>query len=262
MLGVPNKQKEWIPEVEPKPEKDLKFRSYHEAYVFYKDYAKKVGFEVRKSTTIKMASGVGYSHKYVVCAKEGKKAKVDMPTIIYGKKRPRNRPSPRMGCKAMIKVKFIRENFYDMYYVNLIHNHPFVHPDDSKFLKSERRLTYSQKQLVNDLSSINMGPNKAFNVLKQSRGGYDKVGVTIVDCKNFKRDLIAYVGENDADMVVNKLLKKQEYLTDFSFQYSVDSDSTLTGLFWADEEAKRNYQAFGDVVGFDATFRINKYVFF
>jgi len=185
-----------------------------------------------------------------------------MPTIIYGKNRPRNRPSPRMGCKAMIKVKFIRENVYDMYYVNLIHNHPFVHPDDSKFLKSERRLTYSQKQLVNDLSSINMGPNKAFNVLKQSRGGYDKVGVTVVDCKNFKRDLIAFVGENDADMVVNKLLKKQEYLTDFSFQYSVDSDSTLTGLFWADEEAKRNYQAFGDVVGFDATFRTNKYVFF
>ncbi|KAL4562953.1 hypothetical protein LXL04_026984 [Taraxacum kok-saghyz] len=97
--------------VEPKPEDGLKFRSYHEAYVFYKDYAKKAGFEVRKSTTIKMASGVGYSHKYVVCAKEGKKAKVAMPTIIYGKNRPRNRPSPRMGCKAMIKVKFIRENF-------------------------------------------------------------------------------------------------------------------------------------------------------
>ncbi|KAL4574568.1 hypothetical protein LXL04_021402 [Taraxacum kok-saghyz] len=101
------------------------------------------------------------------------------------------------------------------YYVHLIHNHPFVHPDDLKFRNSERRLTYSQKQLVNDFSSINMGPNKAFNVLKQYHGGYDKVGVTVVDCKKFKRDVIDYVGENDADMVVNKLLKKQEWLSDF-----------------------------------------------
>ena len=73
MAGLQNKKNEWIPEVEPKPENGLKFRSFHEAYVFYKDYAKKSGFEVHKSTTIKMASGVGYSHKYVVCAKEGKK---------------------------------------------------------------------------------------------------------------------------------------------------------------------------------------------
>ncbi|KAL4567480.1 hypothetical protein LXL04_023065 [Taraxacum kok-saghyz] len=215
-------KKGWTPEVEPKPKVGLKFRNYHEAYVFYKEYAKKAGFEVRKTTSIKMASGAGYSHKYVVCAKEGKKAMVAMPSIIYGKNRPQNCTSPRMEYKAMIKFKFIRENCYEIYH--------YKH-----------------------------GPNKAFNVLKQSRGGYDKVGVTVVDCKIFKRDLIAFVGENNADMVVNKLLKKQEYLTDLSFQYLVDIHGTLTGLFWADEEAKRNYQAFGDVVGFDATFRTNKY---
>ena len=69
MVGVQNKKNEWIPEVEHKPKEGLKFRSYHEAYVFYKDYAKIAEFEVRKTTSIKMASGVGYSHKYVVCAK-------------------------------------------------------------------------------------------------------------------------------------------------------------------------------------------------
>ncbi|KAL4566359.1 hypothetical protein LXL04_030473 [Taraxacum kok-saghyz] len=57
------------------------------------EYAKKAGFEVRKSTSIKMASGVGYSHKYVVCAKEGKKAKVAMPTINYIWENPSSKPS-------------------------------------------------------------------------------------------------------------------------------------------------------------------------
>nr|GFC02102.1 hypothetical protein [Tanacetum cinerariifolium] len=36
-------------------------------------------------------------------------------------------------------------------------------------------------------------------------------------------------------------------------------DKKLSGLFWADETAKRNYIAFGDIVGFDATFRTHKY---
>ncbi|GJY09405.1 FAR1 DNA binding domain, zinc finger, SWIM-type, MULE transposase domain containing protein [Tanacetum coccineum] len=36
-------------------------------------------------------------------------------------------------------------------------------------------------------------------------------------------------------------------------------DDRLVGLFWADEEAIRNYATFGDIVSFDATFRSNKY---
>ncbi|KAI3700679.1 hypothetical protein L2E82_45316 [Cichorium intybus] len=95
--------------------------------------------------------------------------------------------------------------------------------------------------------------------MKESRGGFDKTGATQTDAKNFKRDWNAFIGENDADMVIEKLNKKKEYFQDFSFEYSVGNDGKLTGLFWADEEAKRNYFAFGDVVGFDATYRTNKY---
>ena len=59
MVGEQNKQKEWTPKVEPKPKIGLKFRNYHEAYVFSKDYAKRGGFEVRKNTSIKMARCYG-----------------------------------------------------------------------------------------------------------------------------------------------------------------------------------------------------------
>ena len=57
MLGEQKKQKEWIPEVEPKLKEGLKFRNYHETYAFYKEYAKRAWFEVCKSTSIKMARG-------------------------------------------------------------------------------------------------------------------------------------------------------------------------------------------------------------
>ncbi|GJT81447.1 FAR1 DNA binding domain, zinc finger, SWIM-type, MULE transposase domain containing protein [Tanacetum coccineum] len=40
---------------------------------------------------------------------------------------------------------------------------------------------------------------------------------------------------------------------------NVGDDDRFVGLFWADEEAIRNYATFSDIVSFDATFRSNKY---
>ncbi|KAI3773752.1 hypothetical protein L1987_48284 [Smallanthus sonchifolius] len=59
-------------------------------------------------------------------------------------------------------------------------------------------------------------------------------------------------------MIVRTLSDKKEFLPDYSFEFSVDEKGALTGLFWADEECKRNYMAFGDVISFDATFNTNK----
>ncbi|XP_035845234.1 protein FAR1-RELATED SEQUENCE 7-like [Helianthus annuus] len=59
-------------------------------------------------------------------------------------------------------------------------------------------------------------------------------------------------------MVINRLTDKKQYLVDFSFEYSVDDDKRLTGLFWADGLCKRNFMEFGDVISFDATFKTNR----
>ncbi|XP_076908441.1 protein FAR1-RELATED SEQUENCE 3-like [Bidens hawaiensis] len=70
---------------------------------------------------------------------------------------------------------------------------------------------------------------------KNEYGGFDDVGVTVVDCKNFKRNINCYIGEFDAEMIVQRLLNKKEYLPDFSFYFTVDESGCLTGLFWADK---------------------------
>ena len=88
--------------------------------------------------------------------------------------------------------------------------------------------------------------------------GYENEGAREVECKNFKRDLTSIIGEGDVDLVIEKMIKKREYLHDYTFDFCEDADGVLSGLFWADEESKRNYMAFGDVVGFDATYRTNK----
>ncbi|KAK1354970.1 hypothetical protein POM88_048226 [Heracleum sosnowskyi] len=49
------------------------------------------------------------------------------------------------------------------------------------------------------------------------------------------------------------------YKSCFGFYSDTDSDGHLTRLFWADVRGRKNYDVFGDVVSFDATYRTNKY---
>ena len=157
-----------------------------------------------------------------------------------------------------MRLKVNNSGIWEITHFEEQHTHDFVKPEDSHFLKSNRRLTYQQKQLLHDVSDINVGPVRAFKVMKQTHGGYENVGASEVECKNFKRDLSSIIGEGDVDLVIEKLSKKREYLPDYTFEYYEDEHDMLSGLFWADEEGKRNYMAFGDAVGFDATYRTNK----
>ncbi|KAL4579766.1 hypothetical protein LXL04_015931 [Taraxacum kok-saghyz] len=223
-----------------------------DAFGFYKEYGRKSGFEIRKATTEVSKTGLGYSRRYIVCNKEGENKK---KTTYDSLKEQRNRPSHRVKCKASIRLKVDGSGRWEITHFEEKHTHDFVKPEDAHFLKSNRRLTYQQKQLLHDVSGINIGPVRAFKLMKQSQGG-----VSEVECKIFKSDFISIVGEGDVDLVIDKLSKKMEYLHDYTFEFCEDSDGVLSGLFWADEESKRNYTAFGQVVGFDATYRTNKYM--
>ncbi|KAJ0462986.1 putative transcription factor FAR family [Helianthus annuus] len=171
----------------------------------------------------------------------------------------RRRPSKRTGCKAHIRMSLTPKNTYRISHVFEEHNHSFVDEEDYHLLASSRKLTFTEEQLLSDFSEMNIGPVRAFNLMRKIRGGFDKVGVTSTDCKNFKRDINLFIGEFDVDMAVQRLMKKKLYLPNFSCEFYCDEKGSLAGLFWADEEMKLNYEVFGDVMSFDATFRTNRY---
>ncbi|PWA96581.1 FAR1 DNA binding domain, FHY3/FAR1 family [Artemisia annua] len=126
------------------------------------------------------------------------------------------------------------------------------------YLKVARKLSFPQQQLLYHLSNANLGPTRAWNVFKEMCGGFENIGVTDVECRNYKRNLNNFIGTRDAQMVVDKLLSRQEFFDNFSVEFKKNKDDkTLIGLFWADDQAKQYYATFGDVVSFDATFRSN-----
>ncbi|XP_035838939.1 protein FAR1-RELATED SEQUENCE 5-like [Helianthus annuus] len=270
------------------------FKSFDEAFAFYQRYALAAGFSARKNTSWKNGGGL-VKIRYIVCSKEGfhVNKEIDSGSIDENSKKivRRNRSSKRVGCNAHVKLILENNNMFKIYYFEEEHNHIFVEDEDIHFLPAARSIDYVKESFISGLSSINIGPVKAFNIMKTMYGGFGELGTSKVDCKNYRRaglssinigpvkafnimktmyggfgelgtskvDLNLYIGEYDAEMVVRHLIRKKECCPGFICDYVIGEDRRLKGLFWADEQSKTNYTVFGDIVGFDATYKSNKY---
>ncbi|KAJ0956638.1 putative transcription factor FAR family [Helianthus annuus] len=237
----------------------MEFSSIEQAYVFYQTYAKKAGFSARKGGEHHVGGII--RSKYFVCSKEGHKPQAfdDNYSKLSKPYKRRNRPTIRTGCKAQIKLCSTDGVLFKVDKFVQSHNHSFVCPKDMHLLPAYRHLSETQEEMIWELGTLNLGPVKAFNIMRKRYGGFENVGATKDDCKNFRARIHSYIGQYDADMVINRLTDKKKFMVDYSFFHSVDENKRLTGLFWADGLCKRNYAEFGDVISFDATFKTNKY---
>ncbi|GJT80248.1 FAR1-related sequence 5-like protein [Tanacetum coccineum] len=265
----------WYPDddIGDKPLEGCEFVSIDQAYAFYKDYGKRAGFDVRKGGHYKPKAGEDPNLKWFLCSKEGKNPEPaadkskdvisDVSEITTDEnvivKQTRNRGSVRCGCLAKIRIKKYEGNLYRVYTFIEGHNHPLVAEKDMIYMKSLRDLGYTKQHFLFQASNANFGPSTGFRLLKQICGGFDRVGATVVDCKNQKKKMNLFIGDRDAQMAVEKLLSKKLHSLGFYVNYKLGDDDKLVGLFWADEQAIRDYAVFGDIVSFDATFRSNKY---
>ncbi|XP_021995238.1 protein FAR1-RELATED SEQUENCE 5-like [Helianthus annuus] len=212
----------------------MEFSSIEQAYVFYQKYAKKGGFSARKGGEHHVGGII--KTKYFVCSKERHKPQeFDDPYSKLSKPyKRRNRPTIRTGCKAQIKLCSTDGVLYKVDKFVQSHNHSFVCPKDMHLLPAYRHLSETQEEMIWELGTLNLGPVKAFNIMRQRYGGFENVGTTKDDFKNFRAKIHSYIGEYDADMVINRLTDKKQFTADYSFVHSVDENKRLTGLFWAD----------------------------
>ncbi|XP_042023053.1 protein FAR1-RELATED SEQUENCE 5-like [Salvia splendens] len=110
-----------------------------------------------------------------------------------------------------------------------------------------------------DCAGANIGPSLTFKLLTELMGDYESVGCTVLDIRNYTRDIKRYAEGCDAQMIIDELKKKKENCDAFTYEYEVDSLSRLIHLFWCDPIAKMNFLQFGDIVSFDTTYSTNRY---
>ncbi|XP_035844501.1 protein FAR1-RELATED SEQUENCE 2-like [Helianthus annuus] len=172
---------------------DMVFSSLDDCYSMYVKYAKECGFSVRKGTTKTNSKGVLHI-KYYLCTRSGlyKDKKVDTLDPNQKERVVRSNFSKRTDCGALLCVLFDAGSWKVYKFVEE-HNHELVERPDKNFLPTERHLTQLQKHVIYSMSKLNLGPVKAFNVMKTCFGGFEDVGASKVEFKNYKRYSMVFV---------------------------------------------------------------------
>nr|XP_043618681.1 protein FAR1-RELATED SEQUENCE 5-like [Erigeron canadensis] len=252
-LNVPEDMKPIVNSVWDKPETALDM---------YEKYAEKAGFVVRKAS-VKYRKDRTVSNKYYVCNKEGQPKKVQaidtlLNDVLESSRNRRNSNYAITGCDARIKLKNKKgTDFWVLYEFEEKHNHPMIDERKKHLSKPCRKLLFEDQVFIQNVSTNNIGATKAYRLRAAMNGGYQNVRGTVDDYKNTKAAINLFVGNRDAQMLVNKLRNRSVCLPEFSFDYKCDKDE-LVCLFFADETSKCNYKEFGDVIAFDATYSTNK----
>ncbi|RAL49244.1 hypothetical protein DM860_018117 [Cuscuta australis] len=106
------------------------FQSLEDGFNFYKQYAALAGFDIRKSTNLKVSGVVVW--RYVVCNREGHKhfaSTCNKPTHDDGdlpKAKQRRRISNRVDCKARVAFRLTGGVGYSISSFIESHNHPMI----------------------------------------------------------------------------------------------------------------------------------------
>ncbi|PWA45564.1 FAR1 DNA binding domain-containing protein [Artemisia annua] len=184
---TPPGSKFWIPDAKNKPVEGTEFDTIELALKFYKEYAREGGFEVRRGGKKKRKTKEDPTLKYFVCSKEGVKpppkndkkttdmSQSDNIQIVKQVIKRRRRASQRCGCKAILRLRQTEENKYVVYTFFEKHNHPLVQENDYKYLRAARKLSFPKQQLLYHLSNANLGPTRAWKVMKEMFGGFENI---------------------------------------------------------------------------------------
>ncbi|XP_074283529.1 protein FAR1-RELATED SEQUENCE 5-like [Silene latifolia] len=200
------------------------FASLEARIKFYEVYARAYGFTPRKHSTKTLRGGVAHQ-KFVVCNRQGFRE-------YKPKQRHRTKDDENMGDGSSTAITVTRRVKITRIGCRAYVRFALLHGLDGPAMIDEfsevhnHRLTSLVKELVN---------------------GYENIGATLIDFKNFQRDIKYYIGLRDADLFIDRLEKLKATQPQFYFAYDVDPQNRLTKFFWADATCIRNYSFFGDL---------------
>lgn len=214
------------------------FESKEEAFEFYKEYAKSVGF----TTIIKASRRSRMTGKFIdakfVCTRYGSKKteKEDKDTglgthgfsIPQPRKRGRiNRSSSKTDCKACLHVKRRQDGRWVIRSLIKEHNH---------------EIFTGQANSLRELGGCK-------KLEKQN-------GVIVKEVKI--RKLLA-LEDGDVERLFNFFTDMQVENPFFFYSIDLSEEQSLRNIFWVDAKGRLDYTCFCDVVSIDTTFIKNEY---
>lgn len=236
----------------------MRFKSENDGFTFYNRYAKGKGFSIRKNFARRDPVTADVIFRQYTCSREGYRRDVYMD---IGNKSREPRALTRCGCKAIFEIRLDKKQG-DWFVVKFVakHSHSLAKSDEVPFLRSHRNISIAQKANVVELREVGLRQHQVMDVMERRHGGFESTGFVSRDLYNFfVRQKKKQILGGDADHVIKYMQARQKDDMEYFFEYETDEAGRLKRLFWADPQSRIDYDAFGDVVVFDSTYRVNKY---
>lgn len=225
------------------------------AYNFYSWYARVNGFSVRKTQVLRDRLGNVLQQTFV-CSREGFREDRGL-TLERRKREPRN--DTRCGCsaKCRVHIDIVSKRWYVTVF-EFAHNHELLDGLLCGLLPAHRKLTATDLIKIEKYKNVGVRPYQTYGAMANSSGGFHKLGFVKKDLYNQsgrQRKLVS--SDFGGALKYLHMLRTKDPL--MYVAHTVDKDKRLERLFWCDGESRMNYEIFGDVLAFDATYRKNKY---
>ncbi|KAH9698523.1 protein FAR1-RELATED SEQUENCE [Citrus sinensis] len=205
------------------------FDSVEDAQLWYKNYARMIGFGVRKDDMRRGKKSGRITIQCWVCHFEGVRDERQSQNCSRVRE---PRPITQTGCRASFRVnydesvgKYIAKEFRPE------HNHHLASNNEVHLIRSHRKVTGAELAQAKALRHVGVKTCQFMNYMADQVEGPQNLRFT-------RKDM-----QNTLDASTRAEMMKIDYKI----------------LFWVDCVARYDYQYFGDVLAFDATYKTNAY---
>ncbi|CAA0813009.1 Protein FAR-RED ELONGATED HYPOCOTYL 3 [Striga hermonthica] len=238
--------------LEPLP--GMEFGSHGDAYAFYQEYARSVGFNTAIQNSRRSKTSREFIDAKFACSRYGTKREYEKSL---------NRPRSRQGggsnlelennsnnnnnntsrrscsktdCKASMHVKRRTDGKWIIHRFEKVHNHELL-PAQTVSEQTRRMYADMARQFAEYKSAV--GQNH------DPRAQLDKGKNTAVDTA-------------EANILLDFFIHMQSLNSNFFYAVDVGEDQRLKNLMWVDAKSRHDYISFNDVVSFDTSYVRNK----
>ncbi|RYQ80112.1 hypothetical protein Ahy_Scaffold1g106737 isoform J [Arachis hypogaea] len=184
-----------------------------------------------------------------------------MGSVNYGMRHKHEpKAETRCGCEAEMRVHVHSESGrWIISYFQDFHNHEMLDDRLTFMLPGHRKMDAAALEQMNMMLRVGIKTPQIYSSFVQTAGGFQNLPF-------LKRDMYNQIGKQrriiggDATACLKFLESTAQANPGMFVRYLADKDGRLVHLFWSDNCSQLDYDLFGDVVAFDATYRKNKYM--
>ncbi|XP_057956628.1 protein FAR-RED ELONGATED HYPOCOTYL 3 isoform X2 [Malania oleifera] len=228
------------------PLSGMEFESHGEAYSFYQEYARSVGFNTAIQNSRRSKTSREFIDAKFACSRYGTKREYDKgfnrPRSRQGNKQdPENatgrRSCSKTDCKASMHVKRRSDGKWII--------HSFVKEHNHELLPAQ---------------AVSEQTRRMYAAMARQFAEYKNVVGLKNDTKNpFEKGRYLALEAGDTKILLDFFAQMQNVNSNFFYAIDLSEDQRLKSLFWVDAKSRHDYINFSDVVSFDATYVRNKY---